>query len=67
LANKLKTLKVVLKKLNAKVLSDVGKELLESIRELGCIDEGQGLVEEEWMRKTDMIKELEKKRFSLRR
>jgi uncharacterized protein YydD (DUF2326 family) len=61
LANKLKALKVDLKKWNAEVFGDVGKkeELLEGIRELECIDEGQGLVEE-GVQKTDMIKELEK-------
>jgi hypothetical protein len=62
LANKLKALKVNLKKWNAKVFGDVGKkeELLEGIRESECIDEDQGLVEEERMWKTDMIRELEK-------
>jgi hypothetical protein len=44
------------------VFGDVGKknELLEGIRDFDCIDEGRGLVEEDWMRKIDMIKELEK-------
>jgi hypothetical protein len=63
LANKLKALKVDLKKWNAEVFGDVGKkkkELLEGIRELECIDEDQGLVEVERVQKTDMIRELEK-------
>jgi hypothetical protein len=63
LANKLKALKVDLKKWNEEVFSDVGKkkeELMEGIRDLDCIDEGRGLMEEERIRKTDMTKELEK-------
>jgi len=59
LANKLKALKVDLKKWNVDVFGDVGKkknELLEGIRELECIDEE--LVEEERVRKIDMIREL---------
>jgi len=62
LANKLKALKVHLKKWNNEVFGDMGKkkELLEGIRDLDCIDEGWGLVEEEQMRKTYMTKELEK-------
>jgi len=63
LANKLKALKVDLKKWNAEVFGDVGKkkkQFLEGIRELDCIDEDKGLVEEERVRKTDMIRELEK-------
>jgi soluble P-type ATPase len=62
LANKLKALKVNLKKWNVEVFSDVGKkkkELLEGIRELECIDEDQEFVEER-VRKTDMIRELKK-------
>jgi hypothetical protein len=61
LANKLKALKVDLKKWNVDVFGDVGKkknELLEGIRELECIDEDQELVEEERVRKIDMIREL---------
>lgn len=63
MANKLKALKVDLKKWNEEVFSDVGKkkeELMEGIRDLDCIDEGRGLMEEERIRKTDMTKELEK-------
>jgi hypothetical protein len=63
LANKLKALKVDLKKWNEELFGDVGKkneELLEGIRDLDCIDEGWGLVEEERMRKIDMTKDLEK-------
>jgi hypothetical protein len=62
LANKLKALKVDLKKWNEEVFSDVGKtkELLEGIRDLDYIDESRGLVEEERMRKTYLTKELEK-------
>jgi hypothetical protein len=63
LANKLKTLKVDLKKWNAEVFGDVGKkkkELLEGIKELECFEEARGLVEEERVRKSDMVKELEK-------
>jgi len=65
LANKLKALKVDLKKWNEKVFVDVGKKikLLEGIRDLDCIDEGRGLVEEERMRKTYLTKELEKTLF----
>jgi len=62
-ANKLKALKVDLKKWNAEVFSDVGKkknELLECIRELKCFEEAQGLVEKERVQKLDMIMELEK-------
>jgi hypothetical protein len=63
LANKLKALKANLKKWNVEVFGDVGKkkkELLEGIKELECIEESWGLVEEEQVRKSDMIRELEK-------
>jgi hypothetical protein len=58
----LSPLKVDLKKWNEEVFSDVRKkkELMEGIRDLDCIDEGRGLVEEERIRKTYMTKELEK-------
>jgi hypothetical protein len=62
LSNKLKALKVDLKKWK-EVFGDVGKkkdELLEGIRDSDCIDEGRGLLEEERMRRTDMTKEFEK-------
>jgi len=63
LTKKLKALKVDLKKCNAKVFGDVGKkkkELLEGIKELECFEEARGLVEEERVQKSDMIRELEK-------
>jgi hypothetical protein len=63
LANKLKTLKVDLKKWNAEVFRDVGKkkkELLEGINELECFEEARGLVEEERVQKSDMIREMKK-------
>ena len=58
LANKLKVLKIDLKKWNEKVFSDVGKkkkELLEGIRELDLILEDRELVAyEERARKFDV-------------
>jgi ERCC4-related helicase len=63
LANKLKALKVDLTKWNAEVFGDVGKkkkELLKCIKELECFEEARGLVVEERVRKSNMIKELEK-------
>jgi hypothetical protein len=63
LASKLKALKVDLKIWNAEVFGDVGKkktELLEGIKELECFEEAWGLVEEERIQKSDMIRELEK-------
>jgi hypothetical protein len=63
LAHKLKALKVALKIWNAEVFGDVGKkkkELLEGIKELECFEEARGLVEEERVQKSDMIRELEK-------
>jgi chromatin segregation and condensation protein Rec8/ScpA/Scc1 (kleisin family) len=63
LANKLKALKADLKKWNAEVFGDVGrkkKELLEGINELEGFEESRGLVEEEPVRKSDMIREMEK-------
>jgi ABC-type polar amino acid transport system ATPase subunit len=63
LANKLKALKVDLKKWNAEVFGDVGKkknELLECINELEYFEEARGLVEEERVQKSDMIREVEK-------
>jgi translation elongation factor EF-G len=64
LANKLKVLKADLKKWNAEVFGDVGKmkkELLEGIKELEGFEESRGLVEEEeWVLKSDMIREMEK-------
>lgn len=63
MAFKLEALKTDLKKWNAEVFGDVGKkkkELLEGIRELGSVDEGRSLEEEEKVRKTDMSRELEK-------
>jgi hypothetical protein len=63
LASKLKALKVDLKIWNAEVFGDVGKkkkELLEGIKELECFEEARGLVEEERVQKSDMIRELEK-------
>jgi hypothetical protein len=60
LAKKLKALKVDLKKWNEEVFGDVGKELLEGIKELEGLEESQGLMEEEQVRKSDMIMEMEK-------
>jgi hypothetical protein len=61
LAKKLKALKVDFKKWNEDVFGDVGKkELLEGIKELEGLEESRGLVEEEQVRKSDMIKEMEK-------
>jgi len=63
LANKLKALKVDLKKWNEDVFGDVGKkknELFEGIQELDIIAECRCLVEEERVRKRDMLRELEK-------
>jgi uncharacterized protein YydD (DUF2326 family) len=62
LANKLKALKADLKKWNEEVFGDVGKkknELLEGIQELDLIEECRYL-EEESIRKIDMLRELEK-------
>jgi hypothetical protein len=62
LASKLKALKADLKKWNEVVFGDVGKkkkEMLEGIRDLDIIAKGRCLVEE-WVRKLDMSKELEK-------
>jgi hypothetical protein len=56
LANKLKALKVDLKKWNEDVFGDVGKkknELFEGIQELDIIAECRCLVEEERVRKRD--------------
>jgi hypothetical protein len=33
---------------------------LEGIKELECFEEARGLVEEEWVQKSDMIRDLEK-------
>jgi uncharacterized protein YydD (DUF2326 family) len=62
LSNKLKALKADLKKWNEEVFGDVGKkknELLEGIQELDLIEECRYL-EEESIRKIDMLRELEK-------
>jgi hypothetical protein len=60
LANKLKALKVDLKKWNVEVFGDVGKkkknkELLEGNKELECFEEVRGLVEEEWVQKSQAL------------
>jgi hypothetical protein len=62
LAKKLKALKADLKKWNEEVFGDVGKkeELLEGIKELEGLEESRGLVEEEQVRKSGMIREMEK-------
>jgi hypothetical protein len=62
LAKKLKALKADLKKWNEEVFGDVGKkkELLEGIKELEGLEESRGLVKEEQVRKSNMIKEMEK-------
>jgi fructose-1,6-bisphosphatase/sedoheptulose 1,7-bisphosphatase-like protein len=59
LTKKLKALKADLKKWNEVVFGDVGKkeeELLEGIKELQGLEESQGLVVNEQVRKFDMIK-----------
>ena len=50
LANKLKSLKMDLKKWNDEVFGDIGrkkKELLEGIQEMDVLAENRGLLEEE--------------------
>ncbi|XP_059454993.1 uncharacterized protein LOC132185205 [Corylus avellana] len=62
LANKLKSLKLDLKKWNEEGFGDIGrkkKELLEGIQELDALAELRGLVQEEKLKKADMSKELE--------
>jgi hypothetical protein len=62
LANKLKSLKLDLKKWNEEVFGDIGrkkKELLEGIQEMDVLAENRGLLEEEKMKKEDMARELE--------
>jgi hypothetical protein len=59
--NKLKSLKMDLKKWNDEVFGDIGrkKELLEGIQELDVLAKTKGLVQEEKLKKADMSKELE--------
>jgi len=62
LANKLKDLKIDLKKWNEEVFGGIGKkkkELLESIRELDLVEECRCLEEDKKVRKVDMLRELE--------
>jgi exonuclease III len=62
LANKLKSLKLDLKKWNEEVFGDIGRkkrELLEGIQEMDVLAENRGLLEEEKMKKEDMARELE--------
>jgi predicted ATPase len=61
LAKKLKALKADLKKWNEEVFSDVGKkkeELVEGIKELEGLEESRGLVEEEQVWTSDIIREM---------
>jgi hypothetical protein len=62
LANKLKSLKLDLKKWNDEVFGDIGrkrKELLEGIQEMDVVVESRGLMEDKKVKMDDMARELE--------
>jgi hypothetical protein len=62
LANKMKTLKMDLKKWNEEVFGDIGrkkKELLEGIKEMDVVAKNRGLMEDEKVKMADMSRELE--------